>query len=90
MKLLNRDDKMDCIKVGRFIAERRKELGYTQNDVAEKPGLSDKAVSKWERGLSLPDITLFGEISNLLKCSISELMDGKIHLFNSSKILNLV
>ncbi len=44
MKLLNGDDKMDCIKVGRFIAERRKELGYTQNDVAEKLGLSDKAV----------------------------------------------
>ena len=44
MKLLNGDDKMDCIKVGRFIAERRKKLGYTQNDVAEKPGLSDKAV----------------------------------------------
>ena len=77
---------MDCVKIGQFIAERRRELGYTQNAVAERLGISDKAVSKWERGLSLPDITLFGEIANLLKCSIGELMEGKMNLFNSSKI----
>lgn len=44
---------MDCVKIGQFIAERRRELGYTQNAVAERLGISDKAVSKWERGGSL-------------------------------------
>ena len=43
---------MDLPKIGRFIAERRKTLGLTQKQVAEKLGMSDKSVSKWERGVS--------------------------------------
>ncbi len=43
---------MDLLKIGRFIAERRKTLGLTQKQVAEKLGMSDKSVSKWERGVS--------------------------------------
>lgn len=44
---------MDLIKIGKYIAGKRKELGMTQKQLAEKLGMSDKSVSKWERGLSL-------------------------------------
>ena len=49
---------MDLQKIGRFLAERRKTLGLTQRQVAEKLGMSDKSVSKWERAESLPDVAV--------------------------------
>ena len=48
---------MDQMKIGGFIAERRKAKGWTQSALAEKLGVSDKAVSKWETGKSMPDYT---------------------------------
>ena len=51
---------IDNQKFGRFVAALRKEKGYTQKELAEKLFLSNKAISKWERGLSLPDIALLG------------------------------
>lgn len=47
---------MDLVKIGAYIAAKRKSLGLTQRQVAEKLGMSDKSVSKWERGICLPDV----------------------------------
>ncbi len=51
---------------GQFLSARRKEKGYTQKELAQKLFLSDKAVSKWERGISLPDISLLIPLSDIL------------------------
>lgn len=50
---------MNQIKIGKYIAGKRKELGMTQAQVAEKLGMSDKSVSKWERGVCLPDVSVY-------------------------------
>ena len=50
---------MDLIKIGKYIAGKRKELGMTQRQLAEKLGMSDKSVSKWERGVCLPDVSVY-------------------------------
>ena len=54
---------MDLVKIGKYIAEKRKALGLTQRQVAEKLGMSDKSVSKWERGICLPDVSVYSPIS---------------------------
>ncbi|MEG0240006.1 helix-turn-helix domain-containing protein [Anaerorhabdus sp.] len=64
-------------KFGKFLTELRKERNITQKELAEKIGVSDKAVSKWERGLSFPDITLLGPISSVLEISLTELYQGE-------------
>ena len=50
---------MDLIKIGKYIAGKRKEVGLTQRQLADKLGMSDKSVSKWERGVCLPDVALY-------------------------------
>ena len=67
---------MDNIRVGRFIAEKRKEKNLTQKMLAEKIGVTDKAVSKWERGLSCPDVSLLIPLSEELGVSITEILNG--------------
>lgn len=62
---------------GEFLTEQRKRKGYTQKKLAEKLFVSDKAVSKWERGLSLPDVSLLMPLSELLEVSIVELLEGR-------------
>ena len=62
---------------GAFLAEQRKAKGYTQKTLAEKLFVSDKAVSKWERGLSMPDISLLAPLSDILGISVTELLEGK-------------
>lgn len=61
---------------GAFVAERRKAKGYTQKQLAEKLFVSDKAVSKWERGLSLPDVSLLVPLAELLGVTVTELLEG--------------
>ena len=68
---------MDLLKIGRFIAERRKALGLTQRQVAEKLGMSDKSVSKWERGVCLPDVSVYQELCDILGISINEFLAGE-------------
>ena len=68
---------MDSIKFGKFIAELRKEKKMTQKELAEKLNLTDKAVSKWERGLSFPDITILNPLAKNLGVDISELLNCK-------------
>lgn len=68
---------MDNTKMGQFIASLRKSKGMTQKDLAEKLTVSDKAVSKWERGLSCPDISLLSGLAEILGVSVSELLNGE-------------
>ena len=67
---------MDKEKFGAFIAEKRKALNMTQKELADRLMISDKAVSKWERGLSFPDITLIEPLAHILSVSLTELMEG--------------
>lgn len=68
---------MDQIKIGKFIAACRKERGLTQASLAEKLGISDRAVSKWENGRSLPDSGIMLELCGLLGISVNELLSGE-------------
>lgn len=65
---------MDAKQLGVFIAERRKELGLTQAQLAEKLHVTDKAVSRWERGVGLPDINSIETLADALEVSLIELM----------------
>lgn len=68
---------MDQIKIGKFIASCRKEQGMTQANLAEKLGISDRAVSKWETGKSMPDSGIMLELCELLKINVNELLSGE-------------
>lgn len=68
---------MDLIKIGKYIADKRKGLGMTQKQVAEKLGMSDKSVSKWERGICLPDVSIYMELCAILGISINEFLAGE-------------
>ena len=77
---------MDLIKIGKFIANCRKEKHITQEVLAEKLYVTDRAVSKWERGLSLPDAGKMLDLCNILDISVNELLIGeKIDMENYSK-----
>lgn len=65
---------IDKQKFGTFVAELRKEKGYTQKDLAQRLFLSDKAVSKWETGISIPDTALLIPLADLLGVSVTELL----------------
>lgn len=69
---------MDQKQTGRFIAERRRELGLTQKELAEKLGITDRAVSKWENGRCMPDLSLLRPLSAILKVGINDLLSGEI------------
>lgn len=68
---------MDQIKIGKFIASCRKEQGMTQAILAEKLGISDRAVSKWETGKSMPDSGIMLELCELLNINVNELLSGE-------------
>jgi transcriptional regulator with XRE-family HTH domain len=68
---------MDQIKIGKFIASCRKEVGMTQAVLAEKLGISDRAVSKWETGKSMPDSGIMLELCELLNINVNELLSGE-------------
>jgi transcriptional regulator with XRE-family HTH domain/DNA-directed RNA polymerase subunit RPC12/RpoP len=69
---------MDQIKIGKFIAERRKAQNLTQMQLAEKLGITDRAVSKWENGKALPDATLMLELCGILGISVNDLLTGEV------------
>ena len=69
---------MNQIKIGKFIAKKRKEQGYTQMQLAEKLGITDRAVSKWETGKSLPDASIMLELCGLLKITVNDLLCGEV------------
>lgn len=71
------DADMEENKIGLFIRDRRLALGLTQQQLADKLGVTDKAVSKWERSVSYPDITLLRELAAALEVSVTELLAGE-------------
>ena len=68
---------MDQVKVGKYISQKRKELGLTQKELAEIIEVTDKSVSKWERGNGLPDVTRLKPLCDALKVSLNELIAGE-------------
>ena len=69
---------MDQIKTGKFIAERRKANNLTQMQLAEKLGITDRAVSKWETGRSMPDASIMLELCEILKITVNDLLSGEV------------
>lgn len=69
---------MNQKKIGRFIAERRKNASLTQMQLAEKLNITDRAVSKWETGKSLPDASVMLELCDILKITVNDLLSGEI------------
>ena len=67
---------MDAGKTGKFIAKKRKSMNMTQNELAKKLQITDKAVSKWERGLSFPDISILIPLAEILNISLYDLLIG--------------
>ena len=68
---------MDQIKIGKFIADERKRKGYTQKQLSEKLGISDKTISKWERGNGFPEVSLLLPLCNELEITVNELLSGE-------------
>ena len=69
---------MDQIKIGKFIAERRKNKNLTQFQLAEKLNITDRAISKWENGRSMPDSSIMLDLCKELEISVNELLSGEM------------
>ena len=77
---------MDQLRIGKFIADCRKEKKLTQMQLAEKLGITDKAISKWERGIAMPDSSIMLELCGILDISVNELLSGeKINMEETEK-----
>ena len=77
---------MDQLKIGKFIADCRKRKNLTQMQLAEKLGITDKAISKWERGIAMPDSSIMLELCDILGISVNELLSGeKISMENNNQ-----
>ena len=74
---------MDQIKIGKFIAECRKKNNLTQMQLAEKLNITDRAISKWENGKSMPDSSIMLELCNELKITVNELLSGEVLEMNN-------
>lgn len=70
---------MDCEKTGALIKRLRIEKGLTQKQLAEKMNISDKTVSKWERGLGCPDVSLLNELSSILEINLENILSGDLY-----------
>ena len=81
---------MNQEKVGKFIKEIRKKNNLTQSEFAKKLGVTYQAVSKWENGKNIPDISLLKEISNMFDVDISELLDGESKKKKNNNIIYIV
>lgn len=79
---------MDIEKIGEFISKLRQERNLTQKELADKIGVTDKAISKWERGKGLPDITLLEPLAKALDVSVAELLGGEIIADNDKQQTN--
>ena len=69
---------MDIDKIGKFISERRKSKKLTQEQLAEKLNISDRAISKWERGICLPDASIMINLCKILDINVNELLSGEM------------
>lgn len=71
---------MDCDKIGKLLCNLRKEKNMTQKQFADLMNISDKTISKWERGLGCPDVSLLPELSQILGVNIEDILAGKLDL----------
>lgn len=69
---------MDQVKIGKFIAERRRDKGLTQMQLAEALRITDRAVSKWETGKAMPDSSIMLDLCRILKISVNDLLSGEV------------
>jgi len=76
---------MNQIKIGEFIASQRKKKNLTQAALADKLGITDRAVSKWERGKGLPDVSLMLDLCNVFGITVNELLCGEIMDMDNNK-----
>ena len=74
---------MDQIKIGKFIDECRKQKHLTQMQLAEKIGITDKAVSKWERGVAMPDSSIMLELCDILGITVNDLLCGEVVMMDN-------
>ncbi len=74
---------MDCSKVGILLLRLRKEKGMTQKQIADMMNISDKTISKWERGQGCPDVSLLKELSNIYDINIEQLLEGDLERNNT-------
>lgn len=80
---------MDQMKIGAFISSCRKEKGLTQAKLAEQIGISDRAVSKWENGKSLPDASIMMELCDILGITVNDLLKGeRVNMEENAKVSN--
>ena len=79
---------MDCTKTGRLIYSLRKEKGMTQRQLAQLMNISDKTVSKWERGLGSPDLSLLPSLSEIFSVNIEGLLSGELKI-NKATVGNM-
>lgn len=83
---------MNQVKVGIFIAQMRKEQNLTQEELAEKLGVSAKSISRWENGITMPDLSMITILAEELNIEVSELLNGrkltKEELINKRNLLN--
>lgn len=87
---------MNQIATGTFIARKRKELNLTQAQLAERLGISNKSVSKWERGQCMPDYAIVNELCDVLGITVSELLDGEenerenLRMYNNDQMIEML
>ena len=79
---------MNQLTIGKFIAQKRKEKNLTQEQLAEKLGVSNKTVSKWECGKCMPDYSIINPLCQELGITVSELMDGEVKTDNSIRMFD--
>lgn len=79
---------MDQIKIGKFIRKKRKEKNITQSELAEKLNITDRAISKWENGIFMPDVGIITDLCKILNITINDLFSGeKVDMKKKEKIL---
>ena len=69
---------MDQVKIGKFIKEKRKEKKITQSELAEKLNVTERAISKWENGICMPDSGIITELCKILHITINDLFSGEV------------
>lgn len=84
---------MNQVKTGNFIAQKRKQKNYTQEQLAQRLGVSNKTISKWENGKCMPDYSIIKQLCETLEITITELMDGEhntIQSYNEQRIVDML
>ncbi len=86
---------MNQITIGKYISQKRRELNLTQEELAEKLGVSNKTISKWENGKCMPDYSIIQNLCDTLHTTLAELMDGEdadssVRVYDDNQILDLL